>query len=326
MLGGPRPVGVGGDAQDVHAARLDLQHEQHVEPPQRHGVDVEEVDREHPGGLGAQELPPAQVVAAGRRRRYPGPLEDPADGRRADPVAQFEQLALHAPVAPGRVVPGEPFDQGRDLVRQRWPAGAVRVGPAPRDQAAMPTQHRARRDQPVAAHRPRQPPDQRGQDRPVGPVQPRPWLGSPQHRHLVAQHQQLGVLRRAGAGQQHQPTDQPDEDQVQQPQRHGRRSSRTAVAAPSRRSSACPSSGTRQGRCDVRQSTSLRHPCVASKGRGQISLPNAPQRSSGRESVSRSCRAPSCSLQVTRHRRRAVGQRGLWRLSRRVCQCDVLSR
>ena len=43
------PVRVGGDAQDVHAARLDLHDEQHVEPSQRHRVDVEEVDREHPG-------------------------------------------------------------------------------------------------------------------------------------------------------------------------------------------------------------------------------------------------------------------------------------
>jgi hypothetical protein len=28
-------------------------------------------------------------MAAGRWRRDPGPLEDPADGRRADPVAQL---------------------------------------------------------------------------------------------------------------------------------------------------------------------------------------------------------------------------------------------
>jgi hypothetical protein len=29
--------------------------------------------------------------------------------------------------------------------------------------------------------------DQRGQDRSVGPVQSRPWTGSPQHRHFVPQ-------------------------------------------------------------------------------------------------------------------------------------------
>jgi hypothetical protein len=43
-----------GDAQDVQVAIADLQSEQDVEPPQRHrAVDVEEVDGQHRGGLGA---------------------------------------------------------------------------------------------------------------------------------------------------------------------------------------------------------------------------------------------------------------------------------
>jgi hypothetical protein len=42
-----------GHAQHVHVAVADLEHEQHVEPPQRHrAVDVEEVDCEHARGLG----------------------------------------------------------------------------------------------------------------------------------------------------------------------------------------------------------------------------------------------------------------------------------
>jgi hypothetical protein len=48
----------------VQEAITDLECEQDVEPPQRHrAVDVEEVDREHAGGLRAQELPPAGVGA-----------------------------------------------------------------------------------------------------------------------------------------------------------------------------------------------------------------------------------------------------------------------
>ena len=51
-----------GHAQHMQVAVADLKHEQHIEPPQRErAVDVEEVDREHAGGLGAQELPPAGV-------------------------------------------------------------------------------------------------------------------------------------------------------------------------------------------------------------------------------------------------------------------------
>ena len=126
------------------------------------------------GRLGAQELPPAQVAAALRRRRDPGPLEDPADGRGGDPVAELAQLALDALVAPRGVVPGEPFDQRGDLVGQRRAAGAVRVGPLPGDQASVPAQNRRRGHQPVVLQRLRQQPDQRGQDRPVGPVQARP--------------------------------------------------------------------------------------------------------------------------------------------------------
>jgi hypothetical protein len=49
----------------------------------------------------------------------------------------------------------------------------------------------------------------------------------------VSQHEQFGVLRRGGAGEQHQPADQPDEDQVEQPQRHGPRSFPGPTARPS---------------------------------------------------------------------------------------------
>jgi hypothetical protein len=57
LLRGPRPVWVLGDAEDVQEAVAHLEREQDVEPPQRdRAVDVEEVDRQHAGGLGAQEL------------------------------------------------------------------------------------------------------------------------------------------------------------------------------------------------------------------------------------------------------------------------------
>ena len=57
LLGGPGPVRMCGHAEDVEIAIADLDHEQHVEAAQcERAVDVEEVDREHAGGLGAQEL------------------------------------------------------------------------------------------------------------------------------------------------------------------------------------------------------------------------------------------------------------------------------
>jgi hypothetical protein len=50
LLCRPRPVGMGGHTQHVQVAIADLEHEQHVKPPQREcAVDVEEVHREHAG-------------------------------------------------------------------------------------------------------------------------------------------------------------------------------------------------------------------------------------------------------------------------------------
>jgi len=55
---------------------------------------VEEVHREHAGGLRAQELPPAGVGVPRWRWRDAVALQDPADRRGADAMAELEQLAL----------------------------------------------------------------------------------------------------------------------------------------------------------------------------------------------------------------------------------------
>jgi hypothetical protein len=69
---------------------------------------VEEVDREHAAGLGAQELPPAGVGLPRRRWWNPLALQDPSDGRGADPVAELEQLTLDSEVSPAWVLPRHP--------------------------------------------------------------------------------------------------------------------------------------------------------------------------------------------------------------------------
>jgi hypothetical protein len=95
LLRSPESVGMSGHAQDVQVAVADLEHEQHVESPQRErAVDVEEVDREHAGRLGAQKLPPTNVGVPRRSRWDPVTLQDAPDGRGADAVAELEQLAL----------------------------------------------------------------------------------------------------------------------------------------------------------------------------------------------------------------------------------------
>ena len=68
-------------------------------PFQQHGVDVQEVDCEDPGGLGVQELPPGRARAA-RRRADASSSQDLIDGGRRDRHAELGQLAVDPAVAP----------------------------------------------------------------------------------------------------------------------------------------------------------------------------------------------------------------------------------
>jgi hypothetical protein len=58
---------VRGDAAQMHPAGTVLDEHQHVYAFQQHGVHVQEIDREDPGGLGCQELPPRRAGPARRR-------------------------------------------------------------------------------------------------------------------------------------------------------------------------------------------------------------------------------------------------------------------
>jgi hypothetical protein len=93
-----------GDAEDVDAARFDLHDEEHVQAPEEHGVDVQEVAGQDAGCLGGQELPPGRGGPA-RRRAQPGRSQDPADRAFTDLVPESGKFALNAPVTPSRILP-----------------------------------------------------------------------------------------------------------------------------------------------------------------------------------------------------------------------------
>ena len=85
----------------------------------------------------------------------------------------------------------------------------------------MPAQDRVRGDQAMAAQCSGQPPDEGGEHGPVRPVQPWSWVGAAEYGDLVPQHEQFDVL---GGGRAAHQQDQPQhlqEEQIQQPQRHG---------------------------------------------------------------------------------------------------------
>ena len=113
-----KAAAMGDDAQDVHAAGLDLHHEQDVQALEEHGVNVQEVTRQDPGRLRGQELPPGRGCPA-RCGREPGCGQDPADRSRADAIAEAEELTLDAAVPPPRVLPGQPPDQLADFPLMR---------------------------------------------------------------------------------------------------------------------------------------------------------------------------------------------------------------
>jgi hypothetical protein len=148
-------------------------------------------------------------------------LQDPADGGCADPVTQLEQLALDPLVSPAVVLGGEPSDERGDLGADRRPSRPVRIGPLPGDKATVPAQDGAGGNQPVHPRPRRQEPDERGEDRAVGPVQPGPGIGAAQHGDLMPQHEQLRVLGGRRPAEQDQPAAEPDEDEVEQAERHG---------------------------------------------------------------------------------------------------------
>jgi len=101
---------MGRNPHDVHSSGGDLHHDQHVEPANRDGVNVEEVGREQPGRLRSQERPPVGVGITWRRTD-PSGGGDPPDRAGADPVAQPDQFALDAAVPPPGILAGQAEDK-----------------------------------------------------------------------------------------------------------------------------------------------------------------------------------------------------------------------
>jgi hypothetical protein len=140
--------------EDVHVAAADFDDEEHVQALQgERAVDMEEVAGQHGRRLGAEEPSPGGVVVADRRWWDPAAFEDPADRGRADPMAEAEQFALDALVAPAGIVSGHLFDQGDDGRVDGWAAGTAGICPVSGDQPPVPTEDRSWGDQPVRRQR-----------------------------------------------------------------------------------------------------------------------------------------------------------------------------
>jgi hypothetical protein len=144
LLGDPGAVGVGSHAGEMDPAGVQLDEEQHVQPPKPDDVDGEEVTGEDPGGLLAQKRPPRHGRSPWRGVQAMA-AERFADHGRRDAHVEAEQFALDPLVAPAWAFAGQADDQLLQfLVEWRSPGSAVRVGPGAGDQPPVPAQQRLR--------------------------------------------------------------------------------------------------------------------------------------------------------------------------------------
>ncbi len=220
LLGYPGAVGVGTDAAQAHPTAAYLDEEQHVEPPERHGLDGEEVAGHDAGGLGPQEFGPGDPTPLSRRSEAMA-TQDVADrgGRYRDP--ELGQLALDAKVAPSAVLSGQAHDQLYSYGIEGRPARAsMGISPAPANGVAMPAQDGGggyeKGGPPPARHEAAQ----ERQQRPVGWLEP----GSPdlaaQHVELVTEDHDLDVLLGIGYPPQPKDLEEANGEPVQERERH----------------------------------------------------------------------------------------------------------
>src|SRR4029450_8119497 len=84
--------------------------EQHLQPLEPDGIDGEEVARDDPGGLSAQERPPRGACPAWSRPE-PVAAQRGSDRGGRNPNLQAQQLTLDPLVAPAGILYGEADDQ-----------------------------------------------------------------------------------------------------------------------------------------------------------------------------------------------------------------------
>ena len=140
-------------------------------------------------------------------------------------MAETDQLALDASVAPSGILAGHPQHESSDRRCGGWSAwSSVWVGPASGDEVGVPAQQGSGRHQPQLAQRDRQQPAQRAEHGTVEPGECRSGIGAVQDGDLVSKREDLGVLGGIGAGEQRQPAQHANEHQVKESEGHSGRS------------------------------------------------------------------------------------------------------
>jgi hypothetical protein len=222
LLYGPLAGRVRSDPSDVHPAGAMFDEHQHVYALQQHGIHVQEIDRDDPGALSAQELPPARARAPRCWIDARG-MQDLPHGRRRDCYAELCELAVDPAVSPQRVLLRQADDKAGDA---RGCRRASRLAPLlravlPRRQPAVPGQQRRwRHGEDFGPAPARYKPRQRGEPDPVGRLIPHPADVPTRYRVLMPEYQQLSILRQVGAEHQDGQAEHPAREQVSDLEQH----------------------------------------------------------------------------------------------------------
>src|SRR5690242_13877035 len=134
----------------MHPPAIQLDEENHIQSPQPSGFYREEIASKHLARIVGEKSRPitASICALGRWRHMFMFKNIPHCGA-ADPVAQLEQFAMPATIAPSRVFPSQAQQQG-DQLRITFAASDKRLlseGPLATDKFAMPFKNSAWLDQ-----------------------------------------------------------------------------------------------------------------------------------------------------------------------------------
>jgi hypothetical protein len=150
LLSNPGSARVRGDSEEVYGAGGVLYEEQDIKSLEQQRVDIEEVRGQNAPGLHAQELSPAQPVAA-RCGVDTGSLQDQPHRTRRNLVAKSDEFALDPSVPPGGVLRGQPQDQPAQFGCRAAAAGSAAsgLGPASFHQVPVPPQDRGGGDDPM---------------------------------------------------------------------------------------------------------------------------------------------------------------------------------
>jgi hypothetical protein len=135
---------VAAHAGQMDTPRPELDEEGDVERAEPDGLDGEEVGRQNPTCLIAQELRPGRTAASWCRTE-PMSSKERSDRRGRDPDAELGQLPLDPHASPPGVVLPHPKDEIPHTVRDRRPpaGGPVRIGPLPGYQPTVPPKESA---------------------------------------------------------------------------------------------------------------------------------------------------------------------------------------